>query len=417
MSDARLPRCGDAVPDSRRRFLQTTFACCTAAFLPPPLLAGVRRDACAPLARVRTNAIGRCPMAAGWSGAKSLAKTCGQTAFDAIVAKTPRPEAPTYPTIAEALGAAPANGTKAFRILVTRGRWHEKLLVDKPNVHLVGEDRTGSVLTFDAAAGMKRPDGEPWGTWGCASVIVRAPDFSATNLTIENAFDYVGNLAAPKFEPIGPNGAQAVALMLDAGSDRAAFERVDFIGHQDTLFTDAGRSLFQDCRIDGSVDFIIGGGNALFERCQLHSRYRPGKERQGYVAVPCTPSAQPFGLTFVTCRLTRDAAIPDGSVALGRAWRPGRTFPDGKYGDPDAVGAAVYLSCWMDAHIDARGWDEMGYTARDGRRVMLRSDDARLFEHDSSGPGAHRSGSRRLLPRERVAAYSRARVLEGWRPG
>jgi pectinesterase len=336
--------------------------------------------------------------------------------LDAIVASSPHEGAPTFATLGEAIAMAPIDGVKPFRVLVTRGRWREKLRIDKPNVHLIGEDRGASMLTFDAAAGMARPDGEPWGTWGCATVTVRAPGFRATNLTIENAFDYVGNLATPKFEPIGPNGAQAVALMLDVGSDRAAFDGVDFIGHQDTLFADAGRSFFRDCRISGSVDFVFGGGNALFERCELHSRFRPAKERQGYVAVPCTPSAQAYGLTFVRCRLTRDAQIPDGSVALGRAWRPGRTFPDGKYGDPDAVGAAVYLDCWMDAHIDPRGWDEMAYTARDGRRVMLLPRDARLFERGSSGPGAHRSDSRRTLSPERASEYSRERVLDGWRP-
>jgi pectinesterase len=338
-----------------------------------------------------------------------------QERFDAIVASTPRPGVRTYPTVGEAIAAAPADGTRPFRILVTRGRWREKLVVDKPFVHLMGEDRATTVLTFDAAAGMKRPDGEPWGTWGCASVTVRAPEFRADNLTIENAFDYVGNLVAPKFEPIGPNGAQAVALMLDAGADRCSFERVELLGHQDTLFVDAGRSFFRECRIAGSVDFVFGGGNALFEACELHSRFRPGKERQGYVAVPSTPAAQAYGLTFVRCRLTRDAEIADGSVALGRAWRPGRSFPDGKYGDPDAVGAAVYLHCWMDAHIDAHGWDGMGYTARDGRRVMLHPADARLFEHDSRGPGAHRSASRRLLSRRRAAGHERERVLDGWR--
>jgi len=379
---------------SRRRLLHASLFIPTLTLVPPPLLAGE-----------------------GWGGVKSAPEASGEaTPFDAVVSTTPHKRIPTYATITEAIASAPAEGTKPFRILITRGRWHEKLLIDKPHVHLIGEDRAGSVLTYDAAAGMARPDGEPWGTWGCASVTVRAPDFRASNLVIENAFDYVGNLAAPKFEPIGPNGAQAVALMLDAGSDRAAFDRVDFHGHQDTLFADAGRSFFRDCRITGSVDFIFGGGNALFEQCELHSRFRPGKERQGYVAVPCTPSAQAYGLTFVRCRLTRDADIPDGTVALGRAWRPGRTFPDGKYGDPDAVGAAVYLDCWMDAHIDARGWDEMGYTARDGRRVMLRPGDARLFEHGSSGPGAHRGESRRLLTLERAALYSRKRVLDGWAP-
>ncbi|GAA5069235.1 pectinesterase family protein [Lysobacter panacisoli] len=345
-----------------------------------------------------------------------VARAATPSRFDAVVATSPREGLPTFATIGEAIATAPTQGTRPFRILITRGRWREKLVVDRPNIRLIGEDRAGSVLTYDAAAGMARPDGEAWGTWGCASVIVRATDFRAENLTIENAFDYVGNLAAPKFEPIGPNGAQAVALMLDAGADRCAFERVDLIGHQDTLFTDAGRSYFRDCRISGSVDFIFGGGNALFERCELHSRFRPGKERQGYVAVPCTPSAQAFGLTFLECRLTRDAEIPDASVALGRAWKPGRTFPDGKYGDPDAVGAATYLSCWMDAHIDAHGWDEMGYTARNGQRAMFQPLDARLYEHDSRGPGGRRSSSRRTLDRAQRARYTRDAILAGWSP-
>ena len=142
---------------------------------------------------------------------------------------------------------------------------------------------------------------------------MRTPGFGASRLTIENAFDYVGNLATPKFEPIGPNGAQAVALMLDTGADRSLFEDVDFTGHQDTLFVDAGRSLFRRCRISGSVDFVFGGGNALFERCHLHSRFRPGKPRQGYVAVPCTPRSQAHGLTFIDCRLTRDPDVADAA--------------------------------------------------------------------------------------------------------
>jgi len=204
--------------------------------------------------------------------------------------------------------------------------------------------------------------------------------------------------------------------MLDAGADRSLFDDVDLVSHQDTLFVDSGRSLFRRCRIAGSVDFIFGGGNALFERCTLHSRFRPGKERQGYVAVPSTPRTQAHGLTFMGCRLTRDRRIPDSSVALGRAWRPGRTFTDGKYGDPNAVGAAAYLACWMDAHIDAAGWDAMSYAARDGNRVLLQPRDARLFEYASSGPGARRSPTRRRLDRDDAARRSPAMILDGWLP-
>lgn len=337
--------------------------------------------------------------------------------IDAVVGKAAgRYAAPVFGSVQAALDAAPREGLRPFRILVGRGVWREKLVIDKPWIHLIGEDRAGCVLSHDTAAGMRRADGQPWGTWGCASVTVRAADFRAERLSIRNDFDYVGNLRASRFEAIGPNGAQAVALMLDRGAERSVLHEVDLIGHQDTLFAEAGRSWFRRCRIAGSVDFVFGGGNALFEECTLHSRYRPDKERQGYVAVPCTPSAQPYGLSFLRCRLTREAEVPDASVALGRAWRPGRTLPDGKYGDPDAIGAAVYLSCWMDAHIDPLGWDAMAYTARDGSRTMLEPQAARLYEHDSRGPGAARTPQRRRLDRAAVLRHQRERVFGDWLP-
>jgi pectinesterase len=324
----------------------------------------------------------------------------------------------SHPTLTAAIADAPPDGTRPYRVLVGAGHWREKLVVDRPNIHLVGADRAASVLFFDAAAGQARPDGQPWGTWGCASVIVRARDFSASRLSIANTFDYLGNLDSPHFQPIGPNGLQAVALMLDQGADRCVFTELDLHGHQDTLFVDAGRSVFRRCRITGSVDFVFGGGRALFQDCELQSRARPAnKPRQGYIAVPSTPAAQDCGLVFDRCRLTREAAVPDRSVALGRAWRPGKTFPDGRYGDPGVLGSAVYRSCWMDAHVDTvSGWDPMAYTARDGQRVMLEPQDARLFEFDSRGPGAARSPNRRWLDAAQAAAYAPARVLAGWEP-
>jgi pectinesterase len=338
--------------------------------------------------------------------------------FDAVVGQpiSGLPDIPVYGSIAAALAAAPSKAIQPHRIHVGLGRWHEKLLIEKPNIHLVGAHRTGSVLCFDAAAGMQRPDGQPWGTWGCASVTVRAPGFQASNLSIENDFDYIGNLRAPQFEAIGPNGAQAVALMLAEGSDRSLLEDVDIIGHQDTLFVESGRSLFRNCLISGSVDFIFGAGQAFLERCEIISRYRPGKERQGYIAVPSTPETRRYGLVFSRCRLQREAEIPDASVALGRAWRPGRKFADGQYGDPAAIGSAVYLNCWMDAHIDPKGWDAMAYTARNGERVLLQPEQARLFEYASTGPGARLTPGRRQLDSHTQGQYARKHVLGDWRP-
>jgi pectinesterase len=85
---------------------------------------------------------------------------------------------PSYPDLASAIAAAPADGTRPFRILVTRGVWDEQVVVDKPFVHLIGEDRQGSIISHLAASGLTAPDGKRWGTFRTPTMFVRAPDFA-----------------------------------------------------------------------------------------------------------------------------------------------------------------------------------------------------------------------------------------------
>jgi pectinesterase len=306
--------------------------------------------------------------------------------LDAVVGDMPAAAgAQRYASLAAAIAAAP--GTRAFRIGVGAGSWDEKLVIDTPNVQLIGVQRGLTRIGSDRAAGHLRPDGQPWGTWGCASLIVRAPGFRARALTIENRFDYRAHLARPVLETVGANGAQAVALMLDRGADRAVLEDCDIDGHQDTLFAEAGRTWLRRCRVRGSVDFIFGAGECVLDDCEILSLHRPGKERQGYLTAPSTNAGQAVGLLLRRCNLLRETGVADASVALGRPWRPTRDFADGRYGDPQVRGSAAFVDCWMDAHIDAQ-WDDMAYSARDGSRVMFPALEARLAEAGSRGPGA-----------------------------
>jgi pectinesterase len=344
-----------------------------------------------------------------WASAAVLAAGASRSAagdFDAVLGKT-------HASLAAAMAAA--DGTRPFRVLIPRGEWREKVVVTRPNVQLVGEDRRGSVIAFDAAAGHLDGYGAPYGTRGCATLTVRAPGFVARNLTVANTFDYIGNLQKSENDPTRLKDPQGVALMLDEGSDRALIEDVELFGHQDTLFIDRGLSLFRRCRVQGSVDFVFGAGQSVLQNCEIVSRFRPEKPRQGYVAAPSTPVAQPFGLVFCDCRLTKEAEVPPSSVVLGRPWRPARQFDDGRYGDPAAVGNAAFIRCWMDDHISPDGWDEMGYTAKSGERVFLRPEDARLVEVDSRGPGAVAGARRRVLTPDEAVRYSPENVLDGWR--
>ncbi|GLC23715.1 pectinesterase family protein [Roseisolibacter agri] len=317
--------------------------------------------------------------------------------------------APTYRTLGHALDGLPANGAQRATILIRKGRYREKLTIDRPRVTLVGEHRDSTVLTYDAAAGQPTPTGGTWGTRGSYTLRIIAPDFRAERLTIENAFDYPTNAAKPATDPTKLRDAQAVALMLDLGSDRAAFVDVRILGHQDTLFPNAGRAWFHRCVVAGSVDFIFGAGQAVFDECEIVSRDRGSRTNNGYVTAPSTPTDQPYGFLFWRSRLTKErAAMAPATVVLGRPWHP--------FADPDANGSAVFVDCWMDDHLGAKGWDRMSMTDSTGARSWWEPESARFFESGSRGPGAVASPTRRTLTREQRARFTPAAVLRGWTP-
>jgi pectinesterase len=315
----------------------------------------------------------------------------------------------TFRTVAAALAAMSVNGGARAVIAIRNGRYHEKLTIDRPRITLVGESRDGTVLTFDAAAGSPAPLGGTYGTRGSYTLRVVAPDFRAEHLTIENAFDYPTNAAKPDGDRTKLRDAQAVALMLDLGSDRASFDDVAILGHQDTLFPNSGRSYFHRCVVAGSVDFIFGAGRAVFEDCDIVSRDRGSATNNGYITAPSTSIGQPYGFLFFRSRLKKESpAMAKSSVTLGRPWHP--------FGDPNAHGSAVFVECWMDDHIGEKGWDRMSMIDSTGTRVWWEPSTARFFEYRTTGPGAVASERRRVLTAAEAATYTAASILDGWTP-
>ncbi|WP_116091786.1 pectinesterase family protein [Sphingomonas crusticola] len=355
-------------------------------------------------------------MAMGAGVAMALPSVAGAAVvYDAILSADGkrRGRVPGFSTLAAALAAAPA-GDKPYRILVTRGLFRERNIVTRPNILLFGEGRDDSILITNASRRDRKP-----GEKATSTIIVQAPGFQAFNLSISNDFDYVANMPAEApDDPTGVTGAQATAIMLDTGSNRAYFENVRIDGYQDTLWTEEGLALFRNCRISGCTDFIYGGGRVLFERCEIVSRLRPGKPFQGFITAPSTDIDQPYGLVFDRCRLTKEAGVGPHSVALGRPWKHQQKFPDGQYSNPRAIGQSVFIRCWMDDHILADAWYHMHYTPKGGGRLYMQPEEARFFEYGSSGPGAGvPSRRRRSLTDAQARFFTPDRVLGGWHPG
>jgi pectinesterase len=346
---------------------------------------------------VGSEVIGRRSLLAGAGAALGCAAmpAVAKQRWDAVVS---RRRAGAVATLAEALALAERAGGKPFAIRLDEGVYEEKLTIRTPNLTIAGVGPR-SIVSFGAAAGHKRPDGNGWGTSGSATLTIEAPGVTLRNLTVRNSFDYIR-------ERETSGGAQAVALAIGRNADRTLIDRCHVEGFQDTLLVQA-RSSFRGSRISGNVDFIFGGGAALFRNCDIVTRYVPGRPDGGFIAAPSTPEAQPFGFVFSRCRIARQRGIADAGTFLGRPWRAG--------GNMALLGAAAFLDCWLDSHISPAGWTSMGFRDPGGNARQLQPWEARLFEHGSLGPGAGPAAqARRLLTAAQARAYTPQAVLSGW---
>lgn len=317
---------------------------------------------------------------------------------------------PTFRSLTEALSQVPEENDTPYLIYLRKGRYYEKISVDKPNVHLIGESRAETIISYDASGDTQGPDGQRYGTGGCFTLRITAPDFHAQDITIENSFDYPGNAALADDDPAKVRNPQAVALMTSGSSDRAEFYNCSIGGYQDTFFADAGRHYLSNCSILGHVDFIFGAGQVVFYDCVIVSRDRKHKNPTGYVTAPSTPITFPYGFLFVDSRFVKEGPeVAPGSVRLGRPWHP--------KADLTVSGSAVFITCFMDDHIGSQGYAKISSRDSTGTRIWFDLEpDSRFFEWNSHGPGALKSAARPTLDDRSAAYYSTANVLDGWMP-
>jgi pectinesterase len=303
-----------------------------------------------------------------------------------------------FPRIQAALDAAVQEPPTAWVVVdVAPGNYYEKVTVRRGLTRLRGSGPGKTHLHFDAIAQTAgQYHRRNWGTPGSATLTIDADQVTVERMTVENTFDYLSNDALPDSDTHKIPNSQAVALLLDINSDRVYLRDVTLLGYQDTLFTNGKRALIRHSTIAGNVDFIFGDGQLLIEDSIIKTRRRaaavaPG-EFESFVTAPSTPLTQPVGIVIYRSRLTREPGVRDGSVALGRPWHPTTNFADGRYADPNAVGQAVFIDCYMDAHISRDGWTSMLGTARSGAKTdVFRPQDSRFAESGSHGPGAHRA--------------------------
>ena len=318
----------------------------------------------------------------------------------------------------DASQSAPKN--EWVKIKIGPGNYYEKVTISRNKTEIAGAGAHRVRLHFNEVAQTAgRYHRNNWGTAGSATLTINADLIKISGLKIENTYDYLANDALAPNDPKRIGNSQALAVLLDINSDRVSFDNVILLGYQDTIFANGKRAHINNSKIAGNVDFIFGNGQVLIENSEIQTRNRSAKleigEFHSFIAAPSTPISQNIGLVFYRNRLTREIGVPDNSVALARPWHPTTTFPDGRYADPNAIGQAVFIDCFMGKHINEKHWTSMNGTARDGTKTAIfKPEDSRFFEIGSRGPGAIKVYIG-IKWRERVKIESvRTSIFENW---
>lgn len=289
-----------------------------------------------------------------------------------------------YTSVQRALDAVIKSESSVLTILIKPGVYKEQLRLkpSEKHVKLIGEDASKTILTYDNFASKTNPEtGNNYGTTGSSSFFVEADHVTAENLTFANS--------------AGPVG-QAVAVNITG--NRVAFKNCRFLGFQDTLYTKGPQDdkskeslqYYENCYIEGTVDFIFGAATALFVNCELHS-----KGQGGYVTAASTPEHKKYGYVFIDCKLTGKSA--EASVALGRPWRP--------------YAQVAYINCEMGSHIIPQGWNNWGKEENESTVFYA--------EYNSKGRGANQNKRvkwAKMLNEEEAKLYTKEQVLGDWLP-
>ena len=213
--------------------------------------------------------------------------------------------------------------------------------------------------------------------WGCTVQIKStAHDFRASGITFESSFNrYItdeeiedGVTVDTSMEKNNTTTVRqyGVDVMAKSATERAAamavesnqteFYNCKFLSSQDTLYTNQGNKIyFKNCVIEGETDYIFGGGNVIFDGCQLAWCGYSSGATGGYITAQKSDITSELYL-FRNCSVVSGDLVKQGktSVAAGYLGRP--------WGGANAQVAFLNTKLESDNMIVSSGWGEMSNT-------------------------------------------------------
>lgn len=187
-------------------------------------------------------------------------------------------------------------------------------------------------------------------------------------------------------------------------------KNVSLLGTQNTYYTNSGGTTYlEDCLIQGTVDFICGGGTIYFNRCNIGLVARGDAGSQDIVCAPATERGRRFGYVFNDCTIS-GPRMQDGRYMLGCPWKnePRAVFIN------TIMEIAPHESAWMDVQgaipallAEYGSMDSyFGCIATDKRNTMFRTQEGMSVQARYNP----------LLTGDEAENYVVQNVFPGWTP-
>ena len=253
----------------------------------------------------------------------------------------------------KAFDAAPEGSV----IRLAPGVYRQKVMITTPGLTVIGAGAGETVIVWDDHARKRHPIGGEYNTFRTYTLAVCADGVTMKNLTVANDARFPEHKGQEVALSVVADGFSMKNCTLRSTQDTLFLGPLpsDLIGRYEGFLLDPLRRggemkmRFENCLIEGTVDFIFGCGNALFQNCEIRSL--EDARNIGYIAAPAHSLLQREGFLFRHCRLTCEAGVAEGSIYLARPWRD--------------HGMVRFENCTYGPHITAAGFDNWNGTQRD----------------------------------------------------
>ncbi|CAN1132420.1 Probable pectinesterase 29 [Linum perenne] len=219
-----------------------------------------------------------------------------------------------FTKVQDAIDSVPSDNRFWVHIQINSGTYREKVSIgrDKPYIMLKGQGRRWTKIVWDDHSDTSQ---SPTFKTEADNIVVRGIHFV-------NSYNY----------PRGKNQIMPAVAVLVSG-DKTSFYGCRFSGVQDTLWDNEGRHYFKRCTIEGAVDFIFGGGQSIYEDCDI--RVIGG----GFITAQSRETLDdPSGFVFKECSVSGT-----GPTYLGRPWRQ--------------YARVLFFKCHFSDVVDPKGWN------------------------------------------------------------